>query len=295
MRNHTFGGPWTEEKLTRLRKYLEAYTVIFTKHERARRFRRVYVDAFAGTGIRKQSSGETSEYSLPLFEEDYEAQQFIKGSAQVALEIEPPFHEYLFIEKDPAFAADLAELKHSYAKLADRIVVRKGDANTILVEWTRASDWYCQRAVVFLDPYGMQVEWPTLKALAETKAVDLWLLFPLGQGVNRLLTRDAPPTGPWADRLTATFGTDEWRTAFYRPSSQSHFLDDDPRYVKEARFESITRFFLKRLDSIFEKVAPNPLVLRNSKNNPIFLLCFAAANKKGATTAVKIARDLLGG
>jgi three-Cys-motif partner protein len=152
-----------------------------------------------------------------------------------------------------------------------------------------------QRAVVFLDPYGMQVEWSTLEVLAATKAVDLWVLFPLGQGVNRLLTRQAPPAGAWASRLTTIFGTDEWREAFYQPSGQGHLFDDETHNEKSATFESIARFFLARLDTVFERVAPNPLVLKNSKNNPIFLLCFAAANTKGAPTAVKIARDLLGG
>ncbi len=42
--------------------------------------------------------------------------------------------------------------------------------------------------MVFLDPYGMQVEWSTIEALAATKAIDLWYLFPLGVGVARLLT-----------------------------------------------------------------------------------------------------------
>ncbi len=35
----------------------------------------------------------------------------------------------------------------------------------------------------------MQVDWKTIEAVAATKAIDLWLLFPLGVGVNRLLTR----------------------------------------------------------------------------------------------------------
>lgn len=39
MVEHAFGGSWTEEKLTRLRKYLEAYTVIFTKNPAAARLR----------------------------------------------------------------------------------------------------------------------------------------------------------------------------------------------------------------------------------------------------------------
>ena len=39
-------------------------------------------------------------------------------------------------------------------------------------------DWSLHRAVLFLDPYGMQVEWATIEAVAKTKAIDLWLLFP---------------------------------------------------------------------------------------------------------------------
>jgi three-Cys-motif partner protein len=293
MTQPAFGGPWTEDKLTRLRKYLEAYTVIFTRNPKAKYFRRVYVDAFAGTGIRKQKPGDTEDGSLPLFEEDRDAVGFMKGSAQVALDITPPFDEYVFIEKDPGYAEQLDALRRSYPALRDRIDVRQGNANEILVAWAQSSDWSMQRAVVFLDPYGMQVEWSTLKAISETKGVDLWLLFPLGQGVNRLLTRAAPPSGAFADRLTAIFGTDQWQEAFYKESDQRGLFDDEPQYEKTASFESIEHFFLERLNTIFAGVAPNPLLLKNSKNNPIFLLCFAAANPKGAAAAVKIARHLL--
>jgi hypothetical protein len=34
--------------------------------------------------------------------------------------------------------------------------------------------------VLFLDPYGMQVDWTTIEAIARTKAIDLRVLFPLG-------------------------------------------------------------------------------------------------------------------
>ena len=295
MVEHTFGGPWTEEKLTRLRKYLEAYTVIFSRNPNAAYFHRVYVDAFAGTGLRSRALRSTEEAALPMFEEDADAESFMKGSAQIALEIRPPFHEYLFVEKDPTFAKELESLRRAYPTLASTISVKNGDANEILVNWTRRSNWQVQRAVVFLDPYGMQVNWSTLQALAATEAIDLWLLFPLGQAVNRLLTRSALPSEAWADRLTAMFGTGEWRDAFYQVSPQRHLFNDEPQYEKDASFDSIEAFFLKQLGSIFAQVAPKPLVLKNSRNNPIFLLCFAAANEKGAPTAVKIARDLLEG
>lgn len=63
---------------------------------------------------------------------------------------------------------------------------------------------------------------------------------------------------------------------------------------KDTDFERIGRFFLSRLESVFPRVADNPLYLYNGRNVPIYLLCFAAANERNAHTAVKIAKDILG-
>jgi len=49
-----FGGPWTEEKLSRLRKYLRAYMTIFSTHPQAKLLKTIYVDAFAGAGFRSR-------------------------------------------------------------------------------------------------------------------------------------------------------------------------------------------------------------------------------------------------
>ena len=49
-----FGGDWTQRKLQILDEYLTAYCNIFRANERARFFKTVYVDAFAGTGVIKQ-------------------------------------------------------------------------------------------------------------------------------------------------------------------------------------------------------------------------------------------------
>ncbi len=131
--------------------------------------------------------------------------------------------------------------------------------------------------------------------IAQTQAIDLWLLFPLGQAVNRLLTKSHPPKGAWADRLNKFFGTDEWEDAFYQKKKQMSLFDKtEQSLVKDANFDSIGKYFIKRLKTIFVKVADNPLALRNSKNVPIFLLCFAASNPKGAPIAVNIAQHILG-
>ena len=135
----------------------------------------------------------------------------------------------------------------------------------------------------------MQVDWATIEEMAETRSIDLWILFPLGVGVNRLLLRQRRPKGPWAERLTRIFGTDRWQQAFYRESSQDDLFRTTRDLVKDADFDAIANYWVTRLQSVFAEVAHNPLPLRNSRNVPIYLLSFAAANK----TAVKIAQDIL--
>jgi len=67
----------------------------------------------------------------------------------------------------------------------------------------------------------MQVEWSTVEAIAATKAIDLWLLFPLGIGVNPLLTRSAEIPEAWRHRLDLLLGTTEWFDEFYRVEGQA--------------------------------------------------------------------------
>jgi len=141
----------------------------------------------------------------------------------------------------------------------------------------------------------MQVEWETLVAVAETRAIDLWLLFPLGIGVNRLLIRSGEIPDSWRRRLDLLLGTTEWYDEFYRIAEGQDTLFELPQEEKivKASMQAIGGFFVRRLQTIFPGVAEEPGVLRNSSNNPLYLLCFAAANEKGAETALRIARHLL--
>jgi three-Cys-motif partner protein len=288
---HQFGGSWTEEKLNRVRKYLAAYTTIFTQNSRAATLQTISVDAFAGTGYRTVSSQHTSS-APPLFA-DEDAASLQQGSAAIALETEPPFDHYLFIEQRAERVVELQQLRQHFPHHAQQITVIHDNANTFLKQWCRETDWHTYRAVVFLDPYGMDVEWATIEAIAQTHAIDLWLLFPLGQAVNRLLTRSGPPEEAWAQRLTQMFGTEAWKNAFYRAPTQGTLFGGATALEKEADFDTIGAFFVQRLETVFAQVVKKPLPLRNTKNVPIYLFCFAAGNSTGAPTAVRIASHIL--
>jgi len=132
-----------------------------------------------------------------------ETADFQKGSAVVALETERPFSKYVFIDKKADHIQELQKLQHQFPALANRMIFRRGEANAELKAWCKGVKSN-ERAVVFLDPYGMSVEWNTIETLASTKKVDLWILFPIGMGVNRMLLRKGPPDGAWAQRISKT-------------------------------------------------------------------------------------------
>ncbi len=283
-----FGGNWTEQKLEMIRKYLGAYAKIMSKQK----FEFAYVDAFAGTGYRelKKNVSESLEFSFSD-SIDKESQEFLDGSAKIALSIEPKFNRYIFIEKDLNRFKELERLKTNHNDLAECINLVNEDANDFLQSFCKAN-WKKHRAVVFLDPFGMQVTWDTISLIAKTKAIDLWILFPLGSGVSRLLKRDGKISKNLKEKLSQMFGEDAWYDEFYKPSRQMSLIDETP-LEKVASFDSIAAYFVSRLETIFPHVHQNPLPLLNSKNNPLFLLCFAAGAKKGGDTAVKIANDIL--
>jgi three-Cys-motif partner protein len=289
--SHRFGGPWTERKLEALHDYLVQYQLIFKRNPRARKLRTVYVDAFAGTGER---DGAEREEGPGLFGYDEEIRGYQEGSVRKALSIDNKFDQYIFVENKPKHAAALKKLIASeFSSLSDRCTIEQEDANTWLQRWCRTQPWSRQRAVVFLDPYGMNVDWQTMEAIARTKAIDLWVLFPFAIGANRMMPKDAPPDSAWARRLTAIFGTDEWKSRFYGKSAKRDLFGEvEGSMVKIAGMDEILEFFLERLRSVFAKIVERPLILENSKRTPMYALCFAAGNPAGARTAVRIASHL---
>jgi three-Cys-motif partner protein len=276
-----------------LEKYLGAYTkALRDKPSAEHPFRKAYIDAFAGTGYRTMRRDDHVPENL-LFPDlaDAAPQELLDGSARLALKTTPRFDRYIFIERNADRCSQLEMLKSEFAELAEDIRIVQGDANE-QIRGLCDKNWRSSRAVLFLDPYGMQVEWQTIEAIARTKAIDLWLLFPLGIGVTRLLKRsgDIPPG--WRTRLDKLLGTQDWYDEFYRVEHEPTLFGTDEERVVKATSATIGRYFNDRLKSVFAQVA-EPGVLRNSSNCPLYLLCFAVGNENGASIALRIANHLL--
>ena len=283
-----FGGQWTINKLDCLEKYLKAYIKIFTKNIKAQYFHTIYFDAFAGKGYIECKDPKLQEL-LPF---DNDSQSYLRGSVVRALEINPGFDSYIFVDCNQDCIDELENIKAEYSSEKEIVIVKK-DANMYIKEFCKNTNWSKNRCVMFLDPFGMAIDWETIEIIASTKAIDLWLLIPFGSAIIRLLQTKKIPSGAVADRLSEFFGNMDWKEKFYKTKNMQTLFGDEEVSYRNARIDDIKDYIIERLEEIFEKVAKPPAVLSNSKNNPIFLLCVAASNPKGATTSINIAQDIL--
>jgi three-Cys-motif partner protein len=282
-----FGGEFhTRSKLEAVRRYLVEYAKITRK----RRLRTVYIDAFAGAGsyvpaCRNMNTG--GEDCLI----DLEPQEF-EGSASIALQVKPRFDEYVFIEKKPSNYACLKELRDEHPTLRASVRLMRGDANERLRRICERHDWTQRRAIVFLDPFGMQVDWATIEAIAHTKAIDLWYLFPLG-AVSRLLPRDGQIDSANASKLNRFFGGHHWYNAFFAERVKEGLVWDEHMTVRVKPREEIGGYYVNRLRSIFTGVARRPRPLYSQGKKTLFWLCFATCDEEGAPERIKIAESIL--
>jgi three-Cys-motif partner protein len=278
--SHRFGGSWTEVKLDTVAGYLGYYsTVLRTVPTPDRPFRRWYIDAFAGSGSRTVSvtNGGTLFDEEPNVTEEIE----IAGSARRALAVDPPFDQLVFIEGHRGRFSDLQRLRAEFPNR--NISCRRGDANEQLASLFGDPPWSGQssargreRAVLFLDPYGMNVRWETLTMLAATQAVDVWYLFPL-EGACRQMAHDLGRVdASKASALDRIFGTPDWRQDLYRTEYQGSLLDfvDTPKTHRAPKAQ-VEAYALKRLGSLFSYVS-RPLPVLNHSDRQLFsLVCIA--------------------
>lgn len=280
---------WTQDKLERVRKYLVAYSTIMQK----RQFKFAYIDSFAGTGYHELARQEVDGQRLFQDLEEPEIEAFLDGSARIALQVEPRFSKYIFIEKSRKKTIELEKLRGEFPDKAKDITIENADANDYLKKLCLKCTWADHRAVLFIDPFGMQLSWDTLEAVAKTKSIDTWILFPVSS-VNRLLKKDGNIPAGWRRRLDTMFGEEDWFEVFFpKDTSTSLYETDRTARRKVAKMDSISAYFNKRLAAIFAGVAPVPYTLKNTKGAPLFILCFAAGNPNAVKPAIKIAQDIL--
>lgn len=276
---HDFGGQHTEIKLELVEKYLQAYmSALRGKFEHL-----WYIDAFAGTGSRtvrvEARDGDLFDAPTPA------AVESRRGSARIALEIRPAFDRLVFMDADPSHCAALQTLRDAHPHRD--ISILNGDANRLIQNEIKWDGWRRTRAVMFLDPYGMEVEWETLRAIAATRAIDVWYLFSLS-GLYRQAARNISAVDESKRRsLTRMLGTDEWERELYSPVPPVNDLlgglDPVENRQRSADVAGLEEYVRKRLETIFPLVM-DPFPLPASRKPQRFSLFFAVSNPSTAAT-----------
>ena len=269
-----FGGTWTQDKLKILRKYLGAYTTALKKQ---RWFKLVYIDAFAGTG----TVGMGNQYP-----DQKDIREFIDGSVRIALNIEDrPFDELIFIEKDEEKCSKLEQIKREHS--GREISIIEGDANNFLRTLEKGRGRW--RGVLFLDPFGAQLDWSTLKAIAGYEALDIWLLFPTSAIVRMLPKKKIPDkvSPKWAHTLTRVYGGENWRNLYH----ENPDLFGESRLEREPGVHNLLTIYQNQLKELFgRRYLDKSKTLKSSMNAPLFEFMFCVGNPSRA--AIELAKDI---
>ncbi|MGH2597640.1 MAG: three-Cys-motif partner protein TcmP [Actinomycetota bacterium] len=160
-------GSWVHDKLMVVRKYDSAFGVACQSWGEW-----FYVDGLAGSGVDRIAE---------------EGGRLIWGTPVIALRATPPFTNCLFLEQDAARAAALDQRTTAFT---GRRIVEQGEVNTDLIRMMRMHLPRRNPVLVVLDPYGMEIDWATVRDIAAFRQykwkAEILMLFPI-DGINRAM------------------------------------------------------------------------------------------------------------
>lgn len=286
-RTQKFGNKDTARKQGVVVSYLAAYLRVMSKQP----FHLSYVDAFAGCGARIDAAETETAQTGFAFAPPLPTPK--DGTALEALRLKPGFHRYVFGDLNRRHLEALRErirVARTSGEAFPEPHLLAADANDLVrqeCEWLSGDRM--RRAVMFLDPYGMQVEWRTLQAIAACPKIDLWLLLPTGIAVNRLLPWKRTQHPRWADRMDGFYGCADWRDAFLTTDRDMLGVE---RQARSSDLTGIVRFTMDRLRSLFGGgLYPDALPLRSGRH-PSYHLVFA--NSSNDQRVWRIAHEIAG-
>jgi three-Cys-motif partner protein len=248
-------GYWSELKLEIVEKYGSAYTTAFRNSPNLKKY---YIDAFSGAGVHvAKRTGKT-----------------IEGSPVRALNISPPFDAFYFIDMD----ADKTAYLKKFCENRANVHIYTGDANPYLTNELLPTIQFghFNRALCLLDPYGLHLDWEVVRRAGESKAIDMFLNFPV-MDMNRNAFWKNPETVPrdGIERMTRFWGDDSWRQVAYAEDPQQN-LFTSPDLIKQDN-EAIVNAFRTRLRKVGAfTFVPSPLPMRNRNNAVVYYLFFAS-------------------
>lgn len=262
-------GEWSEMKLAIVGEYAREYAkILHAQDKRGLRLKIYYIDGFSGAGLHERKADGTS----------------VDGSPLQVLADQREFNRYYLIEKDRAKAGHLQELCNArFPDRMDRIFVRSGDCNSILMqEILPGMAWEkFERVLCLLDPYGLHLDWQVVQkmgsGMGKKGMVDLILNFPVLDMNMNILLKDVDKASPaQLARMDLFWGDDSWRGIVFRPNLFGG-LEKNETQEKKAYAALADAYRTRLLKEAGFKCVAQPLLVSTPGNNaPLYYLFFAS-------------------
>ncbi len=258
-------GYWSEVKLAILEEYAKPYNQILLAQKP--KLHPSYIDGFAGAGHHKAKG----------------ADRIIEGSPTRALSVEPPFEAFYFVDSNEERTSELKRLSTGRPE----VNVYHGDCNEVLLRdvFPKIKFTNFQRALCILDPYGLHLNWDTIRGAGVSKAIEIFLNFPVMDMNRNVLWHNSELVSESdRERMTKFWGDDSWLKAAYS-LTQGLFGEMQEKNTND----HVVQAFRERLknDAGF-KFVPEPMPMRNSRGAVVYYLFFAAQQH----AANKIVKDI---
>jgi three-Cys-motif partner protein len=208
-------GAWAKDKLAFLDEFVPpALTAT------SRKLQRYFVDLFAGPGKNVDAdTGEEFDGSalrvLPM-RSPRDPRVFFTHAKLVNLDVDD--HEALHVRVDRLFADGACPMPRGHVEHL------QADANQVIFRILRELDRDAY-ALVFADIEAPnQWPWDSVRALRSLghKSIDLYLLFPLTMGINRLVSWNRAAAEVNAPAMTRFYGNEDWKPVVEQRITEAH-------------------------------------------------------------------------
>lgn len=242
---------WSLEKY----KLVGSYCDIFTNGMKYKWNQLVYVDLFAGAGYAKIK----------------ESNKTYLNSALLAMSIPTPFSKYILCEQDEErFDALSARVKRDFSHLNCELI--KGDSNKNVESVIKALPPFgkgnTRLPFCFVDPYSLNLNFATIKALGKT-LMDFLILQALHMDANRNFDTYLNEENT---KIAEYLGMHNWRELFEKDGVI--YRKDFVKFLAEQYQEQMEKLGYQKAKHMHQ-------IRSNEKNLPLYYLSFYSKHPTG--------------
>lgn len=258
-------GWWTRAKL----QILEDYLAAFLAASGGKSKEAVYIDAFAGAGLGKDR----------LTDEEFDGSARIGSAATATGSSGFQFTRLRFFELNERRAHEIqAEFRSEFPNRD--IAVIAGDCNSELPRFLREmpAELTYAPTFAFLDPFGIELKWATIQALADHKRnrkfkVELWMLF--SSPAMMRLAGGGPERAAqgFETQLSDLFGNRDWE-----PIVKARRAGDISARLAREAFVNLMRW---RIEQSLGYARTHVLEFKDAHGRPLYHMIFATDHDAG--------------